>query len=262
VRLLQLETLDTDIPGEMHRLEMQKMDLKGRYKFLARKRWTLLGILAAHVDGLEEANSITVLRTLEELTETCFMLDQLAEELHAVTEQLAHLKSLSDVHSASALAMALRKLNTSFLKLVADNQTLQEQVSSMEAERDEAWKQAEDVAHEFDDLNDRYGEPRISSSLKSPLSRRSSQVSAVRKSSIIASRAGLRSASLRRSHRSSAASSGHRGSMTLPLSSAGDVPPVPPMPRQNALGILTADLPSRSSMGALYFFTDVVLRLM
>jgi hypothetical protein len=242
---------------------MQKMDLKGSYKLLARKRWTLLGSLAAHVDGFEEADTITGLRALEELTEVSFTLDQLTEELYGVTEQLAHLKSLGDVHSASALAMALRKLNASFLKQVADNQGLREHISTMEAERDEAWKQAEDVAHEFDDLIDRHGDSQMFGSFKSHSSRRSSRVSAVRKSSIIASRAGLRSSSLRRSHRSSSGSSGHWGNVIMPPSSADDVPPVPPMPRQATLGILTVDLPSRSSMGAFFLFVccQAVLKL-
>ena len=250
VRLLRLETLDTEIPAEMHRLEMQKMDLKNRYRLLTRKRWNLIGSLNAHLESSEQSNTTTVFRALEELTEVSLMLDQLVEELHSVTEQLGHLKSLGDVHLGSALAMALRKLNTSFLKQVAENETLRQLVSTMEAERDEAWKQAEDVAQEYDDLTDRYGTgSQMSSSSKLPCSRRSSQVSAVRKSSSLVSRAGLRSASLRRSQRSSGSSSGHWGSITMPLSSTGDVPPVPPMPLQTTLGILTTDLPSRSSMG-------------
>lgn len=250
VRLLRLETLDTDIPAEMHRLEMQKTDLKGRYKHLTRKRWTLLGNLATHLEGFGEADSIFTIRILEDLADVSLMLDQHTEELDSVTEQLAQLRSIGDVHSASALAMALRKLNTSFLKQVTENQTLREQLNTLEAERDEAWKQAEDVAQEYDDLNDRYGEP---SSFKALNNKRSSHVSAVRKSSMLVSRAGLRSASLRRSQRSSAASSGYRGSMTVPLSSAGDVPPVPPIPHQTTLGVLTADLPSHNSLGAWSF---------
>jgi hypothetical protein len=247
VRLLRPETLDTEIPAEMHRLEMQEMDLKNRYKDMARKRWALLGSLTAHVDGFEEAGSDIALRALEELTEASLTLDQLAEELHGVTEQRAQLKCLVHIHSASALAMALRKLNASFLKQVTENQMLQERVSTMEAERDEAWKQAENLAHECDDMIDRsQGEP--SGSSKVPNNRRSSQVSAVRKSSIMASKAGLRSSSLRSSQRSSGSSGVHRGSLAGPLSSV-DVPPVPPMPYQTNLGISTADLPSRSSIG-------------
>jgi len=144
--------------------------------------------------------------------------------------------------------MALRKLNASFLKQVAENQTLRQYVSTMEAERDEAWKQAEVIAQDYDSLMDRCGP----SSFKSPGSQRSSQVSAVRKSSIIASRAGLRSASLRRSQRSSVGSTGHRGSTSIPSSSVADVPPVPPVPHQTTIGSPTAELSSRSSITVPY----------
>lgn len=250
VRLLRLDTLDTDIPEEIHRLEMQKMDIKTRYKHTARRRWSLLASLTAHADGSEGVDSSIAHRALEELTEISLALDQLAEDLHSVTEQLAQLKSLSDIHSASALAMALRKLNTSFLKQVTESQVLRQRVSSLEAERDEAWKHAEDVALEYDDLSDRFGgDFNAANSSKSP-SRRSSRVMAVRKSSIRASKAGLR-ASLRRSHRSSGGSAGlgRRASDSMPISSSADVPPVPPMPHHNVIDVLSADLPSRSSMG-------------
>jgi hypothetical protein len=71
------------------------------------------------------------------------------------------------------------------------------------------------------------------------------------------SRAGLRPASLRRSQRSSGGSSGRQGGTTAPLSSAGNVPPMPPVPRQTALGISTVDLPNRTSMGKVPFFDYV-----
>ena len=257
VRLLQLETLDTEMPAEMHQLEMQKMDFKNRYKFLARQRWNLLESLATHLDGLEGSDSVAAFRILDDLTEVSLALDQLVEKLHSVTEQLGRLKSLGDVHSGSALAIALRKLNASFLKQAAENQTLRQLVSTMEAERDDAWKQAEDVAQEYDDLTDRYGEElQISGTFKLPSSRRSSQVSAKHKSSVLMSKAGLRSSSLRRSQRSSG-SSGHLGSTAIPSSSAGYVPPVPPMPLQTSLGISTTDLPNRNSTGALLSAADL-----
>lgn len=250
VRLLRLETLDVDVPEEMHRLDMHQMEIKSGYKHLVRRRWAILASLNAHMKGAEDADPQTMHRALEELTEVSVKLDNLAEEIHSVTEQLAHLKRLGDVHSASALAMALRKLNTSFLKQVTETQMLRQQVSSLEAERDEAWKQAEDVAQEYDDLTDRYeGDyPMSAVSSKSANSRRSSRIMAVRKSSVRVSKAGLWPANVRRSIRSS--SSSGRGSDSLPVS-VGDIPPVPPVPRSKTLEVLGVDLPSRSSLGRL-----------
>ena len=250
VRLLRPETLDVDVPEEMHRLDMCQMEIKSGYKHLVRKRWAILASLNAHTKCSEDANPQPMRRALEELTEVSIKLDNLAEEMYSVTEQLTRLKRLGDVHSASALAMALRKLNNSFLKQMTEIQMLRQQVSSLEAERDEAWKQAEDIAQEYDDLTDRYqGEYPMSSKFAN--SRRSSHIMAVRKSSVRVSKAGLWPASVRRSIRSSS-SSGHsgRGSDSLPVS-VGDIPPVPPVPRSRTLEALGVDLPNRCSSGEL-----------
>lgn len=256
IRLLRTEMLDVDIPEEVHRLEMQRTDVKSRYKMLVRKRWQLMGALAGHLDGPDMCDSMTAARIVEELSELSMTLDQLTDELHAIVEQLGQLKSLRDVHSASSLAMALRKVNTTFLKQVAEAQKLREQIDSMEAERDEAWKQAEDVAQDFDNLSDQVLESRgeqveVTAALR-PSCRRSARVSAVRKSSIRQSKAGLRSVSKSRSQRSSVSSSGTRTSLMMSMSTSSDnIPPVPPLPLHTPLGIVTSKLSGRSSLGSL-----------
>lgn len=255
IRLLRTEILDVDIPEEVHRLEMQRTDVKTRYKTLVRKRWQLMGALAGHLDGPDLCDSMTAARTVEELSEVSIALDQLTDELHTIVEQLGQLKSLRDVHSASALAMALRKVNSTFLKQVAESQKLREQIDSMEAERDEAWKQAEDVAQDFDNLSDQVlesrGEQVERTAALRPSSRRSARVSAVRKSSIRQSKAGLRSVSKSRSQRSSVSSMGTRTSLMMSMSATSDgIPPVPPLPLHTPLGIVTSNLSGRSSLGS------------
>ncbi|KAJ6511371.1 hypothetical protein C8R47DRAFT_1296281, partial [Mycena vitilis] len=234
IRLLRLETVDQDIPDELHRLEMQRTDVKTRYKMLTRRRTNLLATLTGLLDGTEQEDSTYALRIVENLKELSSELDQLAEDLHSADEQIAQLSSLRDVHSASALAMALRKLNASFLKQIAEAETLRTQVETLQAERDEAWSQAENVANEFDDLSERM---EISSPGPSSYNKRSSRVLAVKKSSIRVSKAGLRSSS-RRSSVSSI--SGHRVSSSgLPSATMEDIPPVPPMPRRRPDDIRT-----------------------
>ena len=49
-----------------------------------------------------------------------------------------------------ALSLALRKLYFSFLQLVAENQVLRSRIQSLEAERNEAWQRAQNVANEYD----------------------------------------------------------------------------------------------------------------
>ena len=142
--------------------------------------------------------------------------------------------------------MALRKLNSSFLKQVGEVQRLREQVATLEAERDEAWREAQEVAQEFDDFTDRImadsiptpggsGKDKDKESLTP--SRRSSRVMVARKASQRASKAGLRSM-YRRSHRSSTSSNHRYSGAASPGVWSGhngdeDIPPVPPIPSRH-----------------------------
>ncbi|KAL0946187.1 hypothetical protein HGRIS_012448 [Hohenbuehelia grisea] len=246
-RLLRLETLEHDIKDEMERLKTSRADIKTRYVLLTRKRGSLLDSLTAYLSNMPQDQS-TTLHLVDELADISTTLDRLAEELDSVDEQIMQLTSLCDNHSASALAMALRKLNTSFLKQVGENQALRSQVEALEAERDEAWKQAQEVANDYDHLHGQVESAVPDSAGGAP---RSSRVMAVRKSSLRVSKAGLRSASFRRSQRSSISSNGQRSSVISPASATsppGIVPPVPPIPKPRPLDIVT-DLPTRSSTG-------------
>ncbi|KAJ7326384.1 hypothetical protein DFH08DRAFT_1084939 [Mycena albidolilacea] len=243
IRLLRMETVDSDIPEEVHRLEMQRTDVKTRYKMLTRRRTNLYAQLTGHLDGTEPDDPTNMLRTVENLKEISAELDRLAEDLHSADEQIAQLTSLRDVHSASALAMALRKLNASFLKQIGEAEALRQQVETLQAERDEAWSQAVDVANDYDDLNERI---EMTSPGPSSQSKRSSRVLAVKKSSIRVSKAGLRSSTSRRSSVSSVGGGNRASSSGLPSATFEDIPPVPPMPRRRPQDIRT-DLASRVS---------------
>ena len=159
--------------------------------------------------------------------------------------------------------MALRKLNSSFLKQVGEVQRLREQLAMLEAERDEAWREAQEVAQEFDDFTDRImadsvptpgganGKDRDKESLTP--SRRSSRVMVARKNSQRASKAGLRSMN-RRSQRSSTSSNHRFSGAASPGVWSGqgggeEIPPVPPIPLRRDLYFPSGDLPTRSSMG-------------
>jgi len=192
VRLLKLETLDTDLPEELHRLELLTTDLKTRIREAAATRMELLEALTAHASGTGSPDHHSLERAVEGLGEVTQFGEELNDELYTVADQIAQLKRLGDVHSSSALAVSLRKSNTSFLRQAAENQFLRERVAALEAERDIAWVQAENVAQEFDDLSTKLeqGVTSIPSSANS--SRRESRVSAVRKSSNRASKSGLR----------------------------------------------------------------------
>ena len=190
IRLLEPEILENDIPAEIGNLETIRTDIKTRYKLLARKRAVLFEGLSSSLAGTNnpaEEGPGHAHRLLEDLSEIAAMMDHLSEELHSADTQLAHLDSLTQVHTSSALAVALRKLNTSFLKQMTENEDIRNDLFSVEAERDEAWLQAERIAIELDQLA-----ARVENTSSPITSNRSSRVSAHRKSLALASKAGLK----------------------------------------------------------------------
>ncbi|PIL29065.1 hypothetical protein GSI_09113 [Ganoderma sinense ZZ0214-1] len=269
IRILPTDVFDGDVPDEIARLEGLTAELKLKYKLNVRKRNTLLANanrVAESAEVGEHGAAATLGRMMDELSDVTEILDQTSEELYTATDQLAQLVHLRDVHQRSALAMALRKLNSSFLKQVGEGQRLREQVAMLEAERDEAWREAQEVAQEFDDFTDRIVSDSLPTSSGSgkdkhrekdkgkdstSSSRRSSRVMVARRNSQRASKAGLRSM-YRRSQRSSTSSSYRFSGVASPGVWGGpgdgeDIPPVPPIPWRHDLAIpLSADFPTSS----------------
>ena len=221
LRFLRSEVLEGEIADEMHRLELQHLGVKAQYKELARKRWELMGALAGHVEGINS----DIARTVEDLAEVLSTLDRLADKMHDTVLQMAQLKSLRDVHNTSALGLAVRKINGLFVRQMAEKERLAEQTETLRTERDEAWKHAEDIALDYDTLNDRVAEGVHGDASSATGSKRSTRLSAVRKSSVRQSQAGLRSRSRLRRGRSTS-------NATRPSSLVLDdiIPPVPRLP--------------------------------
>ncbi|KAF8558606.1 hypothetical protein OG21DRAFT_1493826 [Imleria badia] len=264
LRFLRPEVLDGEIADEMHRLELQHINVKAQYKALVRKRLQLMGALAGHVEGVEN----DVVRTVEDLAEVLSDLDRLADKINDTVLQMAQLKSLRDVHNTSALALAVRKINGLFVRQMAEKERLQEEVDTLRTERDEAWKHAEDIAQDYDTLNDRVsesacgcGDTNVNASANAGAksnadaasatgSKRSTRISAVRKSSIRQSQAGLRSRCRHRRGRSSS-------NVTRPTSLAlDDIPPVPRLPLNPSIASSTLPLTTGISFGSAYASTQ------
>ena len=87
---------------------------------------------------------------LAELTASC---DRHLETLVHVADQKAQIQRVQDLHVASALAMALRKLNASYAKRSDELKTTRARLAELEAELEEAWNMAQDMAQEMDDLD-------------------------------------------------------------------------------------------------------------
>lgn len=167
----------------------------------------------------------------------CISLDRLTENLHSVDEQLSQLRLLREVHSTSALAMALRKLNSSLLRQTADSRRLQEKVNMLEDERDEAWAQAQIVASELDDMV----EASHHLSIDSIASKNSSRVQSSRLASERVTKAGLRRNASQRASTSTTASAPRSR-----LSMDGGAPPLP-LPFPNGDSHRRIDPSKRSS---------------
>jgi hypothetical protein len=233
VRLLKLETLDTELPEELHRLDLSTMDLKTRLRGTAAAKRELLDVLTAHALGAETLDHHDLEKVVEELGDVARLAEELNDELYAVADQIAQLKRLRDVHSSSALAMSLRKLNTSFLRQATENQFLRERVAALEAERDIAWTQAEHVAQEFDELSTKPEQDIASTPSSASNNRRTSRIRAVRKSSLMASKSGLRQSMAGRTGPRTPKRLSSVGSTEQPPE---DIPPVPLVPDIQDLG--------------------------
>ena len=236
IRLLTLEVFDREIPEEIKRLELLRDNIKLKYRAYVQQRHVLFRSMTLNSKGID-------LRKLsQEVLEISIACDQLTEDLFHVMDWLQQLNTLRTVHSASALAMALRKLNSSFLKGSENLEEMSKQMTQLEAERDEAWAMAERVEQDLIDLQAKVANL-TGTSTPGTASNRSSRVSAARKTSIRASQASLRFSRGARSSRSSTSS--QQPSALLGL------PPVPPVPRiayasDSQKLLLNTDLPSAS----------------
>ncbi|CAG8708939.1 7887_t:CDS:2, partial [Acaulospora colombiana] len=130
IRLLPAKILDEDIPAELERLVLQREELKANYKYQYRRRMGVLKSLSAmseHPEGT--MNGSVAARLVEDLMDIGIKSDQIGEEMYVVSDQIAQLRALQESHSASALAMALRKINSSFIKVQAEVADLKSQVA-------------------------------------------------------------------------------------------------------------------------------------
>lgn len=92
----------------------------------------------------------TLVTQLADVTAAC---DKYMLQLLSVADHKAQIQHVQEVHVSSALAMALRKLNASYAKRTAEVRQSREQIEQLKGELEEAWKVAEDMAQEMDDLN-------------------------------------------------------------------------------------------------------------
>ena len=143
IRLLPLSVIDTDIPEDAARIERSWDTAAARWRFEAHRRNMLLRALAA--SGAD--NDL-----LSQLSGTLGTLDSHAQDLLHAAAHRTQIAIARDTHRASALAVALRKLNASYARRTRDLDKARANINALRSEVEEAWKVAEEQAAEVDRL--------------------------------------------------------------------------------------------------------------
>jgi len=156
IRLLSLDALDKDIPEELARLESLKFTTQAQHRFHFQRRMNLLQSLNAlaystPVSPEHGANTLGIL--VQQLAEVTASMDRFTETLLTTSEHRSQLAQIQEKHLSSALAMALRKLNASYAKRTNDLKSARVRIAALQTELEEAWKVAEGMAEEIDDLD-------------------------------------------------------------------------------------------------------------
>ena len=151
IRVVSADTLDNGVVKENERLATLKLMTQSQYRFQVHRRTMLLQALNSSASAVPHDPS-TVSNLAGQLSETTSQCDRLLEELLRISDQQTQLSKLQDLHWASALAIALRKINKSYERKTNELRGARDKIEMLEAELEEAWKEAENVAQEIDNL--------------------------------------------------------------------------------------------------------------
>ncbi|KAF9779284.1 hypothetical protein BJ322DRAFT_1113624 [Thelephora terrestris] len=155
IRLLSIDALDKEIPEELTRLESLKFTTQAQHRFHFQRRTNLLQSLnaLAYSSPVSAENGVNTLGMLiQQLAEVTASMDRFTETLLATSEHRSQLAQVQEKHLSSALAVALRKLNASYAKRTTDLKNARARIAALQTELDQAWKVAEGMAEEMDDL--------------------------------------------------------------------------------------------------------------
>ncbi|KAH0583077.1 hypothetical protein H2248_010967 [Termitomyces sp. 'cryptogamus'] len=158
IRLLSLDNLDTDLPVEIDRLKTLKASKQAQYRFLVQRRtMTLQALNSSFIspeksqpddDGIPIASKIAL--ELSKVTAEC---DKIMSDLLVINDQLTQISMLTENHLSSALSVALRKLNKSHSKRTFDLLCAEQRISELQADLEDAWREAERLAREMDQIH-------------------------------------------------------------------------------------------------------------
>ncbi|KAI9570864.1 hypothetical protein HD554DRAFT_2240595 [Boletus coccyginus] len=158
VRLLSLQALEVDIVQESQRLDAERATAQAKWRFEAGRRTMLMQALNASAafpapagsDSAEGGNPVAGF--VVQLANSIASCDSLLSTILAISDQQSQIALIQHQHWASALGVALRKLNRAHERQAQDLKRVQARVQTLEDELEEAWREAEKMAIEFDDL--------------------------------------------------------------------------------------------------------------
>ncbi|KAJ6581028.1 hypothetical protein B0H19DRAFT_1251290 [Mycena capillaripes] len=154
IRVLSVENLDKSLPAELDRLNTLKSMTQSKYRFTVHRRTMLLQALHSFSGyNDKEKDAALVAQLTGQLSQTTAECDQLLEDLLQIADQVGQITHLLDIHWSSALAIALRKLNTSYGRRTKDLLSARAKIETLQAELNDAWQQAEKLAREMDDFD-------------------------------------------------------------------------------------------------------------
>lgn len=150
IRLLPPSIVDSRMSEDAMHIEHSWDAAAARWRFEAHRRNMLLRALS--VSGADSD-------LLTQLSGTLSNLDSHTQNLLHAAAHRTQLVAARDTHRASALAVALRKLNASYARRTRELDKARAHIATLRSEVDEAWKVAEEQAAEVDKLKAVAGEP-------------------------------------------------------------------------------------------------------
>ncbi|KAG1747964.1 uncharacterized protein EDB91DRAFT_1115720 [Suillus paluster] len=158
IRLLSLQALDTDMIKEAERLEEERLAAQVKWRFEMNRRTMLLQALnscAGVFASSREGDKDNVLGSLiSQVATSIASCDSILASILQMSDQQSQISIVQHRHWASALGIALRKLNKAFERQGEEMKRAVIRIQTLEDELEEAWREAEGMAAEIDGMEE------------------------------------------------------------------------------------------------------------
>ena len=150
---------------EAERLEEERSAAQAKWRFEMHRRTMLMQALNASASILAssgEGNKDNVLGSLiSQAAASIASCDSILASVLQMSDQQSQISIVQSRHWASALGIALRKLNRAFERQGEEMKRALIRIQTLEDELEEAWREAEGMAAEIDDMEETDGEDDI-----------------------------------------------------------------------------------------------------